>query len=82
MGKECEVPELSAALRFHLMLVGLLASLRAEPQLPLSMHDETELTTAMITSSQNCSPKVGNACADALWQLEGVGRTNALNHNS
>ena len=43
--------ELSAALRFHLMFVGLLACLRAEPQVPLSMYDETELTTAMITSS-------------------------------
>jgi hypothetical protein len=38
------------ALLFHPMFVRLLARLRAKPQHPLSMHDETELTSALITT--------------------------------
>jgi hypothetical protein len=50
MGKECKVLQSSAALVFHPMFVRLLARLRAKPQHPLSMHDETELTAALITT--------------------------------
>jgi hypothetical protein len=50
MGKECKVSQSSAALLFHPMFVRLLACLRAKPQHPLSMHDETELTAAVITT--------------------------------
>src|SRR6516162_7564235 len=50
MGKECKVPQSSATLLFHPMFVRLLAGLRAKPQHPLSMHDETELPAAAITT--------------------------------
>jgi len=56
IAKECEVPDVSVALCLYLVFVGLLTCLGAEPQRPLSMHNQTELTTAMVTSSHIVLP--------------------------
>jgi hypothetical protein len=48
---------LSAAFLLYLMLVGFFARLRAEPQHPIPMHDQAELTTTVTTAFHVSFPR-------------------------
>jgi hypothetical protein len=51
--QELEVPKLGTAVLLLLVFIGLLATLRAEPQTPFTVYDNTQLPAAMITASHN-----------------------------
>jgi hypothetical protein len=47
------VPKLGTAVLVLLVLIGFLASFRAEPQIPFAVYDHTELPAAITTVSHN-----------------------------